>query len=79
MSEQQAIEKYIAMGERLSNSTSKSQYWHDRADELAVKCKASMAVVKVGDHYQVWNKSIADKCGADCDYIAEYKEDNNAD
>ena len=72
MTEQQAIEKYIAMGER----TSKSQYWQDRADELALKCKASMAVVKVGDHYQIWPTS---KAGSNHEYIAEYKEDNNAD
>ena len=72
MSEQQAIEKYIAMGER----TSKSQYWQERADELALKCRASMAVVKVGDHYQIWPTS---KAGSNHEYIAEYKEDNNAD
>ena len=69
MSEQQAIEKYIAMGERMSNPTSKRQYWQDRADELALKCKASMAVVKVGDHYQVWPVS---KAGSNHEYIAEY-------
>lgn len=81
MTEQQAIERYKALGDRLSapNVTSKSQYWQDRADELALKCKASLAVVRIGDHYQVWNKTIADKCGADYEYIAEYKEDNNAD
>ena len=72
MTEQQAIEKYIAMGER----TSKSQYWQERADELALKCRASMAVVKVGDHYQIWPTS---KAGSNHEYIAEYKEDNNAD
>ena len=72
MTEQQAIEKYIAMGEH----TSKSQYWQDRADELALKCKANMAVVKVGDHCQIWPTS---KAGSNHEYIAEYKEDNNAD
>ena len=78
MTEQQAIERYKALGDRLSapNITSKSQYWQDRADELALKCKASMAVVKVGEHYQIWPTS---KAGSNHEYIAEYKEDNNAD
>lgn len=55
---------------------SKSQYWQDRADELALKCKASMAVVKVGDHYQVWPVS---KAGSNHEYIAEYGGSENAD
>lgn len=53
----------------MSEITSKNQYWRDRADELALKCKTSMAVVKVGDHYQVWPVS---KAGSNHEYIAEY-------
>ena len=71
MTEQQAIERYKALGDRLSapNVTSKSQYWQERADELALKCKVSMAVVKAGDHCQVWPVS---KAGNNHEYIAEY-------
>ena len=78
MNDSKAISDFYRMADNLDKPKLKisqqEQYWRDRADELAIKCKASMAVVKVGDHCQVWPVS---KCGSNHDYIAEYTGGSN--
>lgn len=73
-----AISDFYRMAERLDKPkiSLQQRYWQNKADELALKCKMSMAVVKTGDHCQVWPVS---KCGRQHDYIAEYDQGGNKD
>lgn len=52
------------------NLSAKQEYWRGQADNQALKANKPMVVVNNGGSCQVWNKSIADKCGAEYDYVA---------
>jgi hypothetical protein len=74
MNNQSAIDKFINLAERLSKPKVSSQleYWQGQATLLADKCKKTMVVTNDGGNFQVWHKNIADRCGAEYGFIAEY-------
>lgn len=46
--------------------------WKHRADSLAQSTGKPMVVIEHSDgHCQIWNKSVADRCGAEYDYETE--------
>jgi len=50
----------------------KQQYWEDRADKLALLTGKQIVVIEQDkDHYQCWNKSIADHCKSDYVYCTK--------
>ena len=69
------VNDYINLAEKTSELpkdklTAKQEYWRGQADQLALKANKPMVVVNNGGSCQVWNKSVADKCGAEYDYVA---------
>jgi hypothetical protein len=57
MNNQQAILDFNRLADKLTKP-SKMEYWSCKADELAIKSGRPMVVVRMGDSYQVWNKSV---------------------
>jgi hypothetical protein len=79
MSNQSSIDNYINLAERVSKPkiSTKLEYWQRQATLLAEKCKKTMVVTNDGGNLQVWSKFIADKCGAEYGFIAEYGGNEN--
>jgi len=81
MADEIAIAQYKALCERLSappkepepelsRISKRQEYWQDRANDLSLQYKKSMAVVELDhDHYQVHPLSV---CGKNHVYVAEY-------
>jgi hypothetical protein len=57
MNDQQAILDFQRLADKVT-APSKLEYWSGKADELAVKTGKVMVVVRIGESYQVWNKSV---------------------
>jgi hypothetical protein len=57
MNDQQAIQDFQRLADKLTKP-SKLQHWSNKADELAIKTGRPMVVVRSGESYQVWNKSV---------------------
>jgi len=74
MTEDLAIEKYKTLGEKLSTPAVKispeQEYWQGQADKLTLSEKKPMVVVNMRrGNYEVWNESVAIKCGAEYCYV----------
>jgi hypothetical protein len=65
MNDQQAILDFQRLADKLT-TPSKLDYWSGKADELAIQSGKQMVVVRSGDIYQVWNRSVCKSEGEYC-------------
>lgn len=67
MNGQHDIDKFLRLAEK-NMQPSKLDYWRVQADKLAIESGKEMVVVKVGETFQVWPKSV---CKSGWEYCTE--------